>query len=222
MKNIKNQKGFTLIELLVVIAIIGLLSSIVLASLSSARSRARDSKRISEIRSVEKALQIYALNNNGNYPVSNITSVSQVLNPDGTINCSSSLLVNNNNDLYDTLIASKALSSKPSNDPMASKGYCYVYLSDSTIVTDLNKNISVLGVSYDKDGFIISGNPIAAIITNKVKSAVFFSASENTKTLSGNNALVGISVGPVPPVQLNIDLTTGISSNTVFTYTYAY
>ncbi|MES2622994.1 MAG: prepilin-type N-terminal cleavage/methylation domain-containing protein [Patescibacteria group bacterium] len=63
----KSGKGFTLIELLVVIAIIGLLSSIVLASLSSARSNGRDSKRVSEIRQIQYALELY-YNSNLQYP----------------------------------------------------------------------------------------------------------------------------------------------------------
>ncbi|MCX6785799.1 MAG: type II secretion system protein [Candidatus Komeilibacteria bacterium] len=42
----RNRKGFTLIELLVVIAIIGLLSSLAVVNLNSARGKARDAKRL--------------------------------------------------------------------------------------------------------------------------------------------------------------------------------
>lgn len=46
---LKKQKGFSLIELLVVIAIIGVLSSIVLSAVNTARTKARDVKRKAEI-----------------------------------------------------------------------------------------------------------------------------------------------------------------------------
>ena len=52
----QKRRGFTLIELLVVIAIIGILSAIVLASLSSARAGARDARRLSDLTEFEKAL----------------------------------------------------------------------------------------------------------------------------------------------------------------------
>ncbi len=52
-------KGFTLIELLVVIAIIGILSSVVLASLGTARQKARDATRISDMKNIQLALELY-------------------------------------------------------------------------------------------------------------------------------------------------------------------
>jgi len=60
----KNQRGFTLIELLVVIAIIGILATIVLVSLNTARSKARDVRRVSDLRQLSLALEMYYDDNN--------------------------------------------------------------------------------------------------------------------------------------------------------------
>ncbi len=58
-RNSNGKRGFTLIELLVVIAIISLLSGIVMASLNSARSKARDARRLSDMRQIQTALELY-------------------------------------------------------------------------------------------------------------------------------------------------------------------
>lgn len=63
----KTQKGFTLIELLVVIAIIGLLASVVLLALNSARAKSRDAKRVADVRQIASALELY-FNDNNTYP----------------------------------------------------------------------------------------------------------------------------------------------------------
>jgi general secretion pathway protein G len=64
----KKQKGFTLIELLVVIAIIGLLSTLAVVALNNARQKSRDAKRISDVKQIQTALELYYNDANG-YPM---------------------------------------------------------------------------------------------------------------------------------------------------------
>ena len=64
MNRIKSKVAFTLIELLVVITVINILSSIILVSASSARQKARLVRRATDIRTIQKALELYNLRNN--------------------------------------------------------------------------------------------------------------------------------------------------------------
>lgn len=63
----KSRDGFTLVEVLIVIAIIGMLSSIVMANIDNARSKARDTKRKQDMSAIQTALEIYYVDNNS-YP----------------------------------------------------------------------------------------------------------------------------------------------------------
>ncbi len=62
-----KKSGFTLIELLVVIAIIGILSTLSVVALQNARGKARDAKRITDVKQVQTALELY-FNDTGMYP----------------------------------------------------------------------------------------------------------------------------------------------------------
>jgi len=94
-----NKKGFTLIELLVVIATISLLSSVVFASLNNARKKGRDAYRVSSLKSVKNALELY-YSEKGYYPNyqtgdyrSNFTNMAQELVTEGLL---SGIPVDNN------------------------------------------------------------------------------------------------------------------------------
>lgn len=77
-KIMKKEKGFTLIELLVVIAIIGVLAAFAMVSLGGARSKARDARRLSDMRQVQTALEMYYADLNS-YPAA-LTPGSSISN----------------------------------------------------------------------------------------------------------------------------------------------
>ena len=63
-----TNKGFTLVELLVVVAIIGLLAGIAVVSVNSVRVKARDAKRIADVKQIQNALELYNNTKGGAYP----------------------------------------------------------------------------------------------------------------------------------------------------------
>ncbi|MFA4943027.1 MAG: FISUMP domain-containing protein [Patescibacteria group bacterium] len=64
---LNSKKAFTLIELLVVIAIIGVLATVSIIAFSNARAKARDAKRVGDMKQVQTALELF-INDNNRYP----------------------------------------------------------------------------------------------------------------------------------------------------------
>lgn len=90
-----NKKGFTLIELLVVVAIIGILATIVLTSLASARAKARDAAIQAALSGARTTLEMYNLDHD-EYPDEGDVGPSGELS-----NAIASINKNNNNAGWD-------------------------------------------------------------------------------------------------------------------------
>lgn len=97
-----KNRGFTLIELLVVIAIIGILSSVVLASLNSARQKSRDARRISDVKQLQLALEL-SFDSNAEYP-----DALSSLSTDGHIGAVPTDPTSGNAYVYDNLTSAGA------------------------------------------------------------------------------------------------------------------
>jgi len=62
---VKFRKGFTLIELLIVVAIIGILAAIAVPNFLNAQVRAKVARAVSDMKTLETALEMYRLDTNG-------------------------------------------------------------------------------------------------------------------------------------------------------------
>jgi prepilin-type N-terminal cleavage/methylation domain-containing protein len=80
----KSTRGFTLIELLVVIAIIGILASVVLVSLQSARKKGNDTRVISDVQQMRT--QAESAFNGTDYSVALTPNLAATTNGSGIVN----------------------------------------------------------------------------------------------------------------------------------------
>ncbi len=85
-KAFSGVRAFTLIELLVVIAIIGLLTGIILTSLTSSKAKSRDAERVSDLGQIQLALELY-FDRCHSYPLSATNNAGTDL-ADGVAHCS--------------------------------------------------------------------------------------------------------------------------------------
>ncbi len=146
-----TQQGFTLFELLIVVGIIGLLTSILIVNYNSSKVKARDAKRISDIKKIQADLALYR-DKNGYYPHSAATltwcdcfvDLYQVVThkpvapqpPDG--NC----IASENNYLYKSLDGTSygLTFCLGQNTAQYKSGYSFAYKDIFTPRFDANRN----------------------------------------------------------------------------------
>jgi prepilin-type N-terminal cleavage/methylation domain-containing protein len=154
-----NKRGFTLIELLVVIGIIGILGYTISAALNTARAKARDGKRIAELREIRSALNLYYATNQ-TYPSSTPAGFS---GDDAAIQ----FLVAQTPPL---------LSKLPVPPPGASATYIYrgVESSDGSECTDDHCDSFALGATLE-----LATSSVYNDDNDQVVGSVFFGGSED-------------------------------------------
>jgi prepilin-type N-terminal cleavage/methylation domain-containing protein len=129
--------GFTLLELLVVIAVIGLLASIILASMTQSRAKGRDAKRRQDLRQLQTALELF-YSTNGGYPFAlNWWGLCPSFNQGG------SLLTSGPNG-YIPNLAPAYISVLPTDPKPVGNDGCYLYSAQLSIGNGLSSDYKLM------------------------------------------------------------------------------
>jgi len=106
--------GFTLIEMLIVVAIIAILSGVVLAGVSNFQSRARDTRRIGDLKNIQSYLELY-FNKCNHYP--------GITDPNNNAGCTASL--SDWGSLVTAMTTTSGVTSKFPQPQVTAYPYCY-------------------------------------------------------------------------------------------------
>ncbi len=143
----RKQSGFTIVELLIVIVVIAILAAITIVAYNGIQQRARDSQRKSAVAAIQKALEMYRVDNGG-YP----TCVANVTYQVGGARTSCSA----ESAAFTGSLVPKYLSAVPP-DPISIGDYRFLYIFGSRKMTDVvytgdMSDNYILGVSYEAQG----------------------------------------------------------------------
>ncbi|MBI3632517.1 MAG: prepilin-type N-terminal cleavage/methylation domain-containing protein, partial [Candidatus Vogelbacteria bacterium] len=163
---LKNRKkGFTLIELLVVVAIIGILASVILVSLGSARAKARDARRISDVKQLQNGLELY-YSTFGRYPM--FSEVYPGGAPDNTYAYTSTACATANGPSGHCI--SPDYMPTPPTDPLSGVPYYYAGHKVSTQLTSDTKCLTYhLGTTLEQ---VTADSPVMKTAPHKASTAV--------------------------------------------------
>jgi len=152
----KLKKGFTLIELLVVIAIIGLLSTLAVVALSSARLKARDAKRVSDTKQMQTALELYFSDKN-EYPGATSDEIGVELfcldNTNGwktSVGCAAPLYMASAPKDPDNIAAGTPCKSNDTAGTHTQCNYAYIRLAGSSPQYNIHFNLEGKSGNLDK------------------------------------------------------------------------
>ena len=173
MNRIKTKKGFTLVELLVVIAIMGILTVIAVSQFQTAKRKANDVARKSDINSVNKALQMYYADY-GEFP-------PQTPGEDDPVSVDLNILMELGQEFKDnSLPAYTYMKVMPTEKNSAMPPYCYV------VTADRKKFIVLTGLENEGDSDynrLNGGNPYIFTVCG--------AANEYNFALMSPNAVIG-------------------------------
>lgn len=172
----KKPKGFTLIELLVVIAIIGILSSVVMVSLVTARQKARDARRIVDVKTIQLALETY-YSDNLVYPINIYGTAEKSLNK--------------------TSVYLATVPTDPNSTTACTSGTqvsCYIYAALSPVGQNCTfANRYHLGASLE-----LSNNPSLLQDADQAKSPTLGGVAYTHCSTSANDDFSGLSYTSTP------------------------
>jgi len=138
-KDNKNFSSFTLVEMLVVVAVVGILASALLVSLGGSRAKARDARRISDLREVQNALELY-YDREEKYPE---------VDHRGTRDSWGELK---------TELEDAGITSHIPDDPLNDDEYFYVYANCGTGGTNNGNQEYMLRARLEKYSFVLSND----------------------------------------------------------------